>query len=170
VIGPCGHQQLYDLSRRGTGKRGGYTGKDHAKLLKEEIIPKIKYFYGKVNSDLPDDQRIRPILQQDGASIHRAKEVKEVLESRHGMNYIRNWPSYSPDLAVIENVFGDMKSQCGSQLAKVKGRSQESRAKIVKIADKWLMSRSDSYIDNHIKSLRKRLDLCRKTRGEYVHY
>ncbi|KAH6925424.1 hypothetical protein HPB50_005045 [Hyalomma asiaticum] len=44
-------------------------------------------------------------LQQDGASIHTAKEVRELLD----------WPARSPDLSIIEIVWGLMKRNRADQ-------------------------------------------------------
>ena len=44
----------------------------------------------------------RFIFQQDGAPYHRSQKTIDYLNS-HSIRRIKNWPSQSPDLSIIEN-------------------------------------------------------------------
>lgn len=52
-------------------------------------------------------------LQQDGAPVHTAKAVQTTLEELGIMTL--PWPSRSPDLNIIENVWGIMKNNLARQ-------------------------------------------------------
>lgn len=45
------------------------------------------------------------ISQQDGAKIHTAKKTIKFFED-YGIDLIRDWPPYSPDLNPIEHFWG----------------------------------------------------------------
>ena len=65
-------------------------------LLKEDIIPELS---GKFNFDF--------IFQQDGARPHTCKAVKTFFHEKD-LNLLE-WPSHSPDINLIENIWKIMK-------------------------------------------------------------
>jgi hypothetical protein len=65
----------------------------------------------------PDDNYV---LQDDNAPVHRACVVKEYMEEAdlHGME----WPSQSPDLNIIENVWHKIKHELQKNVQNITSR------------------------------------------------
>lgn len=77
---------------------GNLTGIKYATLLKDEVLPMLNSRYG---SNL--------VFQQDNARPHIQKDVMKLFK----VNEIKRmeWPPYSPDLSIIENVWRLMKDK-----------------------------------------------------------
>jgi transposase len=69
------------------------------------------------------------MFQQDGAPAHRSSRTKLFIQSKIGL--IKGWPPNSPDLSVIENVWGLLKKAVNSRnprsINEVKRILQEER-------------------------------------------
>ena len=102
-------------------------------------------------------------FQQDNAPIHTAKIVKEFFKSEKVD--LLEWPAKSPDLSIIENVWGQLSravyadSRQFSSLEELKTAIQEEWAKI-----------SQEYIQNLFHSLPKRMIKLLEERGSYTGY
>lgn len=71
---------------------GSINSKKYIKLLEETLLPKI------------DTNAV--VFQQDNASSHKSKETMAWIHNQN-LNLI-NWPAKSPDLNIIENIWGVM--------------------------------------------------------------
>src|SRR5258705_11307882 len=92
------------IGRAGTGQlhfiHGNLNAVKYQDILRMRLLPSI--------------DALRPlrdvIFQQDGATCHTAKTTKRCL-AEHQIQTLP-WPSNSPDLRPIENVWGILKKVC----------------------------------------------------------
>jgi transposase len=131
------------------GKRLDST--DYQNILSSTLIPNLQNLSFK-----------NPILLQDGAPCHTSKSTCNFLKSNN-IKTIPTWPSQSPDLNVIENLWGIIKRNI--DLSNVS--SSQEIFEIVK--KEWDMI-PQSQIQNLIKSMEKRLKAVISVKGGNTKY
>ena len=100
-------------------------------------------------------------FQHDNARIHTAKKIVKFLQDIN-VDVIK-WPSNSPDIAPIENIFGWMKKH-------LEKRDIRTIPKLKREVRKTFKMLKRSFLKNLVKSLPKRLQLVIKSNGEMIKY
>ncbi len=89
------------------------------------------------------------IFVQDGARAHAAKATREYLDKKQ-VNWVQNWPPYSPDLNPIESFWKDLADAVGEQCPQTTPQLVEAVKKAWNEMPQWK-------IDAHVNSFRQRI-------------
>jgi DDE superfamily endonuclease len=99
---------------------------------------------------------------QDKSSVHRSRPVLDWL-AEHNIGWADDWPGYSPDLNLIENVWGwlthSLEYTKFDTLEELKQRVQELWDSI-----------DDAFLHPYYESLPKRYELVLANHGEMTRY
>lgn len=118
---------------------GRQNSADYIELLEIEKINFDEMFEGQ-----------HWIFQQDNAAIHTARCVKRWFTD-HNIDVL-DWPALSPDLNIIENVWGWLSRQIYAE-----GRQFESREELIRAIEDAFEQIPINYLKNLYNSLEKRL-------------
>ena len=103
------------------------------------------------------------VFQQDGAACHRSKYTMQWLDSK-GVDVLA-WPAKSPDLNIIENVWGHLaRAVYGS------GRQFETTFELEQEVRKRWNEISEEYIENLYNSITRRLVKVIEKKGDATGY
>ena len=143
------------ISRKGLGSlfiiEGSVTSEVYIKIIDQSLLPTIhKYYNGE-----------EIVFQQDNAPSHTAKKTKEFMQNK-GINAI-TWPSNSPDLNPIENLWSFMKTQ-------INKKNPSNKAELIRYAKEvWENEIPIDCIQTLIDSMPKRMQECIENKGSDTH-
>ena len=83
---------------------GSITGDAYTALLRDNFLPYLDV--------LVSDGITGITLQQDNAQVHKCKKAKaffDIVTAEHGFIVMDDWPLYSPDMNLIENLWAHLK-------------------------------------------------------------
>ena len=100
-------------------------------------------------------------LQQDNDPKHTAAYTKQWL--RDNAVQVLDWPSYSPDLNPIENIWGYLKRKLYQKNCE---KIEEMQLETVKI---W-NSMTHDLVQNYVTSMPTRIDMCIQRQGGKISY
>lgn len=101
---------------------------------------------------------------QDNSGVHRARVVQDWLAAQPNLNTL-NWPAKSPDLNVIENLWGIITQEWDPQIQ----RTREALAQYV--VNKWEGLRArPALFQNLIESMPRRLNAVIENNGSATRY
>lgn len=73
---------------------------EYVSILDEVYVPSIKAMYGEDCREF--------CLMQDNAPAHTSRETKHYFNTHPDIQILRGWPARSPDMNIIENIWGKM--------------------------------------------------------------
>ena len=147
---------------------GGYTQNiekpDYVAVLEENFLPCFKRHQQRYPST-------KFLLIQDGCRIHTTDEALEAIRS-WGMDVLdrKVWPPHSPDLNVIENLWGYAKHAVNKELSGDLSASVEAKRKLEREILKMWRSHPTADVNNLVASFPRRLKAVVDLKGEYTKY
>lgn len=133
---------------------GRLNGRGYKEILEESFFPTARNVY--------DDEEPITFIH-DGCSIHNSRVVNEYIAGNDDLILIR-LPPKSPDLNIIENVWGKMVQLWDHTQART---SETLRAHVTQI---WESLRGDHFCYNAVRSMRQRLLDVINAEGGYTRY
>ena len=128
------------------------NSEDYQKVLESHLIPVFHEFCGTNGT-----------FQQDNAPIHNSFSTRTWLSSQNIQ--IMNWPSRSPDLSPIENVWGTL-----SRKVYQNGRQFSSKSELEKAISYEWTTIDQNYIQDLILSMKERLISVIEKKGAETSY
>ncbi|KAG3174910.1 hypothetical protein C6341_g9675 [Phytophthora cactorum] len=136
------------------------NGKQNAVKYTETLSKGLLPYLGELRLKIGN---LRPIFQQDNASIHSARFTKTFLE----INNVETlpWPAKSPDLNIIENVWGVLACRVYAN-----GRQFDTKTDLMRqIKAEWEKINLE-YLHKLVRSIPKRLEATRLLKGSKTGY
>jgi len=129
-------------------------------------------FYIKIlNHNLADIWESELLFMQDNAFIHAVKKSKLWLQE---MNIkVMNWPSYSPDLNPIENLWALLKKKAYKvypDLDSLQSKDDEAETQLFQILQQAWGNIREKVIDELIFSMLRRCAAVIKAEGWHIKY
>ena len=145
------------FSNKGFGKlycfKSNLNGPLLTKIYSKALVPSAKAWFGKNTS--------KWTLQEDNDPKHRSK-ISTAWKCSNGITTL-DWPSQSPDLNPIENVWAFMKH-------KLKKNPVDSVDSLVRRLRSIWNSLSKDYAKNLVNSMPKRLEAVVLSKGDWTVY
>ena len=102
------------------------------------------------------------ILQQDGAPSHTSISTSKFLKAKK-IKVLQDWPAQSPDMNIIEHVWGRMKEEAW----KTKPKNLDELWEACKTA---FFATPDDFINKLYESLTNRMDAVLQAHGSHTRY
>jgi transposase len=150
----CICKPLYEGTGIGCKIEGTLTKEVYLEILQDELSSSLEHL------GLEPE---RVIFQQDNASAHKAKVCLKWFED-HEMELLE-WPAYSPDLNLIENLWAELKRRLGTYETPPSGILELWE----QVQTEWNAIRPE-YCQKLVKSMPKRMALVLKWKGGTIRY
>ena len=123
-------------------EKGSITGVKYKDLLEENL----QASFGQMGTTSR-----RVIFVHDGAPVHTSKVVKQYLADRH-IEMLEFWPSSSPDINPIENIWGYIKKKLQNR---VLANKEDMRAEVSNLWNSIPKSHMEKIVDSMPGRLRE---------------
>lgn len=133
---------------------GGRMNKDkYLEILQDVMIPTVRNVY-------PEGQIY---FIQDNCSVHRSCLVREWFAARNDITVIE-WPSKSPDLNLIENLWGQMVLNWDTSDVRTKSYLDQE------VMRSWDLFRLSNMCSNMVTGMKSRLEQVLQNEGHPLRY
>lgn len=132
---------------------GRMTGPQYLEILRDVMVPSVRVAY-------PQGQIY---LIQDNSSVHRSRLVKEWLSLQEDITVL-NWPSKSPDLNPIENLWGQMVLNWDTSEVRSKSNLDQE------VKRSWELMRCSDACFNMVMHMKSRLEQVIESEGYPLRY
>ena len=160
MVWGCFHSSGVGVLKRVEGR---IDAEVYKQILIHQAMPELK----KLISVEPE--YVRWTFQQDNASPHRANIVQKYLENKQsewgGRLQVMTWPSQSPDLNPIENVWAYVKKQL-----RKRPKKPSSHANLLEQVQEIWKGLPSRILINLVESMPKRAAMVIKARGGTIKY
>lgn len=148
------------ITKQGLGPlvriEGRFTSSSYCSILDDVMVPYL------LDGPFPEGDYV---FQHDNSPIHSSRKVTSFLEER-GINVLE-WPPQSPDLNVIENVWGLLKSALAGR--SLHGLSADNLWLVIK--EEWEKLRRDTSLTAALyQSLPARMAAVMASSGDSTKY
>jgi hypothetical protein len=155
-----GRTSLYIMDRDFAAKKYGYSANSYLEVLDGELAPVW--------------ERLDPgyKFMQDNAPIHRAGKVTEWFRE-HGIDILKDWLLYSPDLNPIEHIWWHLKVRLYEMFpeeASNKSKTEYARQRLESCLQAAWDTLDDSLFTALIESMPRRIEACIEANGWYTKY
>ena len=127
----------------------------------EGNINRLKYQEVLAASYISNHKRGQ-ILQQDGAPSHTSISTSKFLKAKK-IKVLQDWPALSPDMNILEHVWGRMKEEAW----KMKPNNLDELWELYKTA---FFAIPDDFINKLYESLPNRMDAVLQAHGSHTRY
>lgn len=144
------------------------TGDVYTTLLDDNLLPYLDV--------LASDGITGIILQQDNARAHvctKAKDFFKIATAEHGFTVMDDWPPYSPDMNLIENLWAHLKLELYRRYpdtTTLSGSPQYIRQRITERVHEVWWSIGEEVSNGLLDSMPDRVHELIKARGWYTRY
>ena len=147
---------------------GSVDGNKYATLLNEHLLPYI--------DALACDGITGITFQQDNARSHICKKAQDffkIATAEHGFTVMDDWPPYSPDMNLIENLWAYLKLELHQRYpdtATLSGSPDHIRQKISERVHEVWWSIGEEVLNRLIDRMPHRVEALIKAHGWYTPY
>jgi len=147
---------------------GSVKSDKYISILNDHFLPYL--------DALTDDGITGITFQQDNARPHASKITQAFLgtaTTQHRFNVMDDWPPYSPDMNLIENLWAHLKLELHRRYpdtATLRGSPQYIRQRITERLQEVWWSIGEEVLDSLIDSMSHRVQALIEARGWYTSY
>src|SRR5277367_3516824 len=138
-----------------TARRNGVTARIYQQVLDQHLLPMLQF---------------GTIFMHDNALIHTAHLIRDFL--RAYQIDVMDWPPYSPDLNLIENLWAMLKAEMYRQFPDLVGMDniEQTLGYLIQCAMQTWELLAEPILNRLIDTIEHRVEAVRRANGWYTKY